>query len=294
MLPVECGTWMNAPGCGNYCDCIVQPDVSIPVTSLSGCSLYFDPRYDCECKYDYFYVDVRHPDPPPGAGEWVTLAVFSASSDNPGAECGAPTGGNPDYWGNTDSGQPAGAGWQTRSDSGVPALAMEIPDSLVDPSGPSFRWGFVSDGAAFIDNVWVHGEPGLVYEEGFEHGSWAVLEGRGWSLPDPDPVAQGWHQIHGPDWPYEGNDRGDRTSCALDSSVAWRGRPESGYPGGADWRDAWAYRIMSPPIPIAHTGAVAQYDQYMCSLKFALGPTAGLLRAVGPPVSQSGQPLLAL
>jgi hypothetical protein len=58
-LPVECGTWIPGkyPGYGNQWNCIVQVDMPGDFTIATGCTLYFDPRYDTECKYDYFYVD---------------------------------------------------------------------------------------------------------------------------------------------------------------------------------------------------------------------------------------------
>jgi hypothetical protein len=280
-LPVECGTWTPGkyPGYGDLWNCNVQLDLDSTFSVATGCTLYFDPRYDTECKADYFYVDFYDYE----RSAWLTLAIFNASSDNPGSECGPATGGNPDYWGNTNLGQPNSASWQTRSNPGEPAFAMAIHDTLIDEvtSAPSFRWRFISDGAwsdadflgdtdgaCFIDNVWVVGDPGSRYEEDFEHGSWDTLEARGWSKPDPDGIAQGWHLVHDVDPPYEGADGGDRTTCNLDSSVVWRARPDGGFPGGAAWRNGWFYRLKSPAVPITNTGCVVQYDQYMCALDY--------------------------
>jgi hypothetical protein len=236
----------------------------------NGCTLYFDPRYDTECKYDYFYLDFYN------GTEWVTLATFNASSNNPGAECGGASGGNPDYWGNTDSGQPNSADWQERSNPGYPAFSRVIPpDTLILTSGPEFRWRFSSDGAwsdadgrgdtdgaAFVDNVWVFGDAQRYFED-FETG---ILDTNYWSLPDPDPVRDGWHLAHDPDPPYEGGDGGDVTSCTLDSSYVWRGRPEGGYtqPG----KNQWYYRLMTPSVPIQNTGCVIQYDEFECTLDY--------------------------
>jgi len=277
--PVECGSWVSGkyPGYGNQWNCIVQLALPDTFTTATGCTLYFDPRYDTECKYDYFYVDFWT------GSDWFTLALFNASSNNPGGECGAPTGGNPDYWGNTDTGQPNSADWQQRANPDEPAFAMAIPGSLLVnvQNAPKFRWRFTSDGAwsdadgrgntdgaAYIDNVWVVGDPGKRYEEDFEHGSWTTLESRGWSLEDPDGVAQCWHLVHDPDPPYEGGDGGDRTTCLLDSSIVWRGRPEGGYPVGTDWRNGWYYRLKTPAIALQNTGCVVQYDQFMCALDY--------------------------
>ena len=83
-----------------------------------------------------------------------------------------------------------------------------------------------TDGAAFIDNVWVWGDSER-YAEDFETGT---LDPAHWSLPNPDGVIDQWHMVHDTDPPYEGGDGGDRTTCTLDSSTAYRARPESGYP----------------------------------------------------------------
>lgn len=267
--PVECGTWINAPGYGNRWNCIVQLDLPVDFDVAEGCTIYFDPRYDTECKYDYFYIDYHN------GAEWQELAMFNATSNNPGAECGEnPVGlGNPDYWGNTDVNNLANCDWQTRSDPGWPAFVAEIdPGDYSYNSGPSFRWRFESDplwsdmdgrgntdGGAFIDNVIVRGDPGNAYEQDFESG----LDGY-WSFPDPDGIIDLWHMVHDPDAPYEGGDGGDRTTCTLDSSIVYRGRPEGGYPVGVPWRNGWHYRLVTPSIPLLNTGCVVQYDQFMC------------------------------
>ena len=265
--PVECGTWINAPGYGNRWNCTAQ--LSLPGTFdvANGCTVYFDPRYDTECKYDYFYVDFYD------GSEWQTLATFNATSNNPGAECGWPGLGNPDYWGNTDVNNLTNCNWQARSDPAWPAFAAEIDAGTYSyAAGPMFRWRFKSDplwsdmdgtgqtdGGAFIDNIIVRGDPGHVYEQDFESGldSW-------WSFPDPDGIIDQWHMVYDPDPPYEGGDGGDRTTCTLDSSVMWRARPEGGYPVGVPWRNGWHYRLVTPSISLANTGCVVQYDQFMC------------------------------
>jgi hypothetical protein len=164
--------------------------------------------------------------------------------------------------------------WQERSNPGLPAFYRVItPDTLVVTSGPKFRWRFTSDGAwsdadgrgntdgaAFIDNVWVYGDTQR-YIEDFESG---VLDTVYWSLRDSDGVVDGWHLVYEPDPPYEGGDGGDRAACVIDSSWVWRGRPEAGYPGPASWRNGWYYRLMSPSIPVQNSGCLVQYDSYMC------------------------------
>jgi len=86
-----------------------------------------------------------------------------------------------------------------------------------------------------------------------------------WSLQNPGGVCQGWHIYHDPDPPYEGGDGDARTTCTLDSSYQWRGRLENGYPPGTPQRYGWFYRLMSPKVRIQNTGAVVQYDQFMCA-----------------------------
>jgi hypothetical protein len=270
--PVECGIWSPGkyPGYGNQWNCVAQLDLT-GYTVANGCTLYFDPRYDTECKYDYFYCEVFD------GSEWVEVALFNASSDNPGSECGQPTGGNPDFWGNTDAHQPFNADWQTRGGS-TPAYGAAI-DTLLGSvvADPVIRWRFTSDGAwsdadgrgntdgaCFIDNIEVHTDV-AVYTEDFEGGPGSL--GPEWTFPGPDGVCQCWHQIHDPDPPYEGGDGGERTTCTLDSSVVWRGKPDGGYPGGAPWRNGWFYRLLSPAVPIENTGCVVQYDQFMCCLE---------------------------
>jgi hypothetical protein len=279
-IPVECGTWANTPGYGDQWNCIAQLDLDSSFTVTVGCTLYFDPRYDTECKYDYFYVEFWSGD------QWQILATFNATSNNPGPEC-LPGEGSPDWWANTDLGQPTSCDWQERSNPAEPAFALVLEEwgdsTLLDSvtCAPSFRWRFESDrsvsdqdgdldtdGGAFIDNVWVFGDPGSAYAEDFEHGSWAVLESRGWSKPDPAGVIDQWHLVHDPDGPYEGGDGGDRNDCRLDSSWVWRARPEMGFPADAAWRNGWFYRLVTPKVHIENSGCVVQYDRFMCSYEY--------------------------
>ena len=142
--PVECDTWAKGkkPGYGNQWKCIVQLTLPDTFEVAYGCTLYFDPRYDTECKYDYFYLDFYD------GTEWQTLATFNATSNNPGDPCGYASTPNPDYWSNTDTGQPNSADWQERFDPARPAFYRVItPDTLLVTSGPMFRWRFTSDGA---------------------------------------------------------------------------------------------------------------------------------------------------
>ena len=270
--PVECGTWRNPPGYGDEWNCIAQLTLPDTFGVANGCTLLFDPRYDTECKYDYFYIDMWDGD------SWVTLATFNATSNNPGDECGGPSGGNPDFWGNTDIDRLANVDWQERSSPPWPAFAAGIdPSQYSYTSGPKFRWRFVSDGSfsdadgradmdggAWIDNVWVWGD-GVQYEEDFESGT---LDAAHWSLPDPDGIIDQWHIVHDPDPPYEGDDGGDQNSCTLDSSRVYRARPEGGYPAGVEWRNGWYYRLVSPSVPMLNSGCVVQYDSYHCAMEY--------------------------
>ncbi|MFZ1947543.1 MAG: FlgD immunoglobulin-like domain containing protein [bacterium] len=268
--PVECGTWQHAPGYGNWWECIVELALPTGFLTAGGCTLYFDPRYDTECKYDYFYVEFWN------GTAWVTAATFNATSDNPGSPCAGTS--NPDYFGNTDVARFTNCDWQTRATPCEPAFKQVIPPgSLIVTYGPKFRWrvwcdwmvsdadGMLdTDGAAFIDNVWVRGDVGSAYTEDFEDGVWDSLAGRGWSLANPAGKVDGWHARHDPDPPYEGGDGSARPECVVDSSWVWRARPEVGYPTGAAWRCGWYYRLTSPRVPVTNTGCVVQYDQYVC------------------------------
>ena len=265
--PVECGTWINAPGYGNRWNCTAELELPGTFEVANGCTVYFDPRYDTECKYDYFYIDFYD------GSEWQTLAMFNATSNNSGGECGYPGAGNPDYWGNTDTNNLLNCNWQARTDPAWPAFSAAIdPASYSYTTAPRFRWRFKSDplwsdmdgtgntdGGAFVDNVIVRGDPGHVYEQDFESGLDSY-----WSFPDPDGIIDQWHMVYDPDAPFEGGDGGDRTTCTLDSSVMWRARPEGGYPAGVPWRNGWHYRLVTPSIPLTNTGCVVQYDQFMC------------------------------
>jgi len=265
--PVECGTWVNPPGYGKQWNCHVQLTLPAAFNVANGCTLFFDPRYDTECKYDYLYVDYWN------GTTWKTLATFNATSNNPGAVCGAPSKPNPDYWGNTDVNRLVNCNWQTRGNPNEPAFkAVIAPGSLIVTSGPKFRWRFTSDGGwddmdgsgdtdggAFLDNVWVKGDTEQ-FAEDFEAGS---LDPSYWSLPNPAGVIDQWHITHDPDPPYEGGDGGSRTTCHLDSSSMYRGRPDQGYRGA--WRDGWYYRLMTPRVPMSNNGVVVQYDRFMCA-----------------------------
>jgi hypothetical protein len=277
-LPVECGTWPwgTKPGYGNEWNCIARLDLD-GWTTTGTCTLAFDPRYDTECKRDYFYVDYYD------GSTWRQLAMFNGSSNSGPATCGNPAAPNPDYYGSGDAGQPNSADWVTRWYPGMPAFIAEIPGSAI-PDDPSFRWRFVSDrawsdadglgdtdGGAFIDNVLVKVD-GRVYAEDFEDNDYGILAARGWTFPDPDGVLQAWHQEHDPDRPYEGDDGNSPTTCELDSSVAWRARPWQGYATGQPWQSGWHYRLISPTIHIPWdqdgTGCVVQYDSYYCCYGF--------------------------
>ncbi len=263
----DSGCWAGAPpGYARSWRCNVELRLPGSFGVANGCTLLFDPRYDMECKYDYLYLDFWD-----GAA-WVTLATFNATSNNPGPECGYPTGGNPDYFGNTDLDRLVNCDWQERVDPSEPAFKEAIPpDSLKVTSGPRFRWRFIedggvcdqdggidTDGAAFIDNIWVWGDSERFVED-FETG---LLDTALWSLPNPAGVIDQWHIVYDPDPPYEGGDGGSRVTCLLDSSFVFRGRPEGGYPGGATWRNGWWYRLMTPPIAMQNSGCVVQWDEY--------------------------------
>jgi hypothetical protein len=270
--PVECNSWAKGkkPGYGNLWNCVAQLDLAF--TTAGVCTLAFDPRYDLECAYDYLYVEFYN------GSEWRELAVFNGSSNSDFSICGGLAGPNPDYWGFGDTGQPASADWVTRAVPGQPAFLAEIDgDSL--PDNPAFRWRVATDGAwsdadgrgdtdgaAMIDNVLVQVD-GNIYTEDFEDNSLDTLAARGWTFPDPDGILQAWHQRHDPDPPNEGGDGGSRTTCSVDSSIIWSGRPMQGYTAGQPWRNGWFYRLMSPAIPISNTGCVFQYDIYICTME---------------------------
>jgi hypothetical protein len=277
--PVECGIWSPGkyPGHGNQWNCTVQLELS-GYTGAGPCTLAFDPRYDTECKYDYFYVDYYD------GTAWQLLATFNGASNTSITECGTPADGSPDYYGFGDVGQPNSCSWVTRTVSGQPAFFWEFAAGQVDDP-PKFRWRFTSDGAwsdadgrgdtdgaCFIDNVTFQGS-GATFVEDFEHNSYATLTANGWTFPDPDGVAQCWHLVHDVDPPFEGNEPGEvQSTCTLDSSLAWRGRPDQGYASGTSWRNKWFYRLRSPEVPIPAgiegTGCVVQYDQYICALDY--------------------------
>jgi hypothetical protein len=264
--PTECGTWRYPPGYGDLWNCIVQLTLPDTFDVAKGCTLFFDPRYDIECKYDYFYVDYWD------GSDWVTLATFNATSNNPGAECGTVGGGNPDLWGNTDTDRLTNVDWQERGSPPWPAFVAGIDSSLYSyNAGPMFRWRLVTDGAwsdadgrgntdggAWIDNVWVHGDSEQ-YAEDFESGS---IDTEYWSLPDPEGRMDYWYMMHDPDPPYEGGDGGDANTCLVDSSIVYRARPLNGY--RAPYRNGWYYRLMTPPVPILNSGLVVQYDAFEC------------------------------
>lgn len=270
--PVDCGTWWNPPGYGDQWNCAVELTLPDTFGVAYGCTLLFDPRYDIECKYDYFYVEFWD-------GEsWVTLATFNATSNNPGSECGTPGGGNPDFWANTDTDRLINVDWQDRSNPSWPAFVAGIDSSQYSyDSGPRFRWRLETDGAysdadgrgdmdggAWIDNVWVWGD-GKRYEEDFEAGD---LDTACWSLPGDDGVIDQWHLVRDPDPPYEGGDGGDRAECMLDSSYVYRARPEMGYPAGSGWRNGWFYRLISPSVPVLNSGFLVQYDSFICAYDY--------------------------
>jgi hypothetical protein len=273
--PVECNSWARGkkPGYGNQWNCVVQLDLT-GFTTASACTMSFDPRYDTECKYDYFYVDYYN------GTEWKQLAMFNGSSSSGLNVCGDPTKPNPDYFGFGNTGQPHTADWVPRG-AKLRGFVKAIPAASI-PDNPSFRWRVYTDGAwsdadgrgdtdgaAFFDNVRIVMDTG-VYKEDFEGGPGGL--GTEWSFPNPDGVLQAWHQAHDPDRPYEGNDGDVRTTCTLDSSIVYRARPKQGYASGQPWRNAWFYRLKAPKVAIPEgnggTGCTIQYDQYMCALDY--------------------------
>jgi hypothetical protein len=282
--PVECGAWVTPPGYGDQWNCIAQLTLPETFDVANGCTLLFDPRYDTECKYDYLYLELYD------GTKWEAFGVFNATSNNPGDPCGG-SGPNPDHWGNTDTNRLTQCNWQTRTETGVPAFKAGIDASQYSyTSGPIFRWRFASDnswsdadgnvdtdGAAFIDNVGVYGDDER-YEIDFESGLDSY-----WSFPDPEGVTDQWHMTWDPDPPYEGGDGGDRSTCTIDSSIVYRGRPEGGYPVGTPWRNRWFYRLTTPAIPIQETGCVIQYDQYICALEYTCDYTNSVVRFFDTP-----------
>jgi len=256
--PVECGTWYTPPGYGNWWHCIVQLSLPQDFGVAEGCTLLFDPRYDLECLCDYLYLEFWD-----GSG-WERLAIFNATSDNPGSGCDGP-----DYWGNSTLDRLTNCNWQERFDPDLPAFYRVItPDTLGVSQGPRFRWRFLSDaeysdgdhllntdGGAFIDNVRVWGDT-TRYMEDFEDG---ILDTAYWSLPDHEGVIDLWHISLDPDPPDE------PVICTVDSSYLYRARPEGGYQSGQPWRNGWAYRLMTPAVPMLDTGCKVQFDLHCYS-----------------------------
>jgi hypothetical protein len=84
-----------------------------------------------------------------------------------------------------------------------------------------------------------------------------------------DTVIDQWHMTYDTDPPYEGGDGGNQHACRLDSSIAYRARPEIGYPPYMPWQNGWHYRLRSPVVPIPSgmegQGCVVQYDEYWCT-----------------------------
>jgi hypothetical protein len=277
--PVECGTWINPPGYGNQWNCIVELDLPSSFNVAGGCTVYFDPRYDTECKYDYLYVDYQQGVAgPPATTAWVTLAMFNATSNNPGGVCGAPSKPNPDFWSNTDVNRLANCNWQQRTTPGIPAFMGVITPTMwgTVTNAPKIRFRFYSDGAwsdkdgrgdtdgaAFVDNVWVLAGSSS-YTQDFELCSVFGALPQYWSLMQPAGVAQGWHLKKDADPPYEGSDGGSRTTCLLDSSWTWRARPENAFPPGSPQRQGFFYRLLTPRVKLANTGCIVQYDEFMC------------------------------
>jgi hypothetical protein len=222
--------------------------------------------------------------------------VFNGTSNTNNNVCGDVTKPNPDFFGNGDARGAAGVNcnWEERA-TGMPAFpGATVSKGVILPAdfgtlveAPQFRWRFTSDGAwsdmdgsgntdgaAFIDNVMIYGDnpagPGnaSVYTQNFEGSSVFGALPAGWSLLNPAGIAQGFHIKRDPDPPYEGGDAGARTTCLLDSSWTWRGRPEKGYPSGKAWRNGWFYRLRTPKIAVQNSGAVVQYDQFMCAYDY--------------------------
>ena len=118
-----------------------------------------------------------------------------------------------------------------------------------------------TDGGAWIDNIRVD-NTNEVFTEDFET---YPLDPERWSFPDPEGVLDAWYMVHDPDGPFEGGDGGYPLSCATDSSIVYRARPEVGFPSGEPWRNGWHYALVTPSIPIQNTGCAVQYDRYFCA-----------------------------
>jgi hypothetical protein len=117
----DSGCWVGAPpGYARSWRCYIELTLPGSFGVANGCTLLFDPRYDMECKYDYLYLDFWD------GSAWVTLATFNATSNNPGPECGYPTGGNPDYFGNSDLDRLVNCDWQERINPVEPAFKEVI------------------------------------------------------------------------------------------------------------------------------------------------------------------------
>ncbi len=246
--PPGCGDWANMPGYGNSWHCIAElalyPD---EFWCEGGCSLMFDVRYDLECKYDYLYVEFYND------AEWITLATFNGASNNPGDECRDATGGNPDYWGNTDIDRHLNCRWQPRAISGVPAFHIYISSAvrwrdITGPVRPDARFHHSMAYDPVRNRVVLYG--GMASDDGPYLGDTWELSGAGWQevfpAHSPGPRSQSqmvYDAAHGQMLLFGGLDEGFHL---YDDTWVW---------DGTDWTE------LSPShSPLERAGHGMAYD----------------------------------
>ncbi|GJM43860.1 MAG: hypothetical protein DHS20C21_07020 [Gemmatimonadota bacterium] len=275
--------WLNKEGYGddwNY-------GLTLSMTgqnNTAGGTLEFDIRYDCECNYDYMYLEYKD-----GSGAWQLmddgsggLAVFngvsgnlSASADTSrvGRDCGN------DIFGHSDQAEVGGFTIEYHGNSTwVTDVVFPIPAAA--SGGAEVRWRGFSDGAwsdqdnrgdtdglGAIDNVLVtFTATGATVSDNFNAstGPTDFTTSITSTTGSPFWIAgglegspyDGWHLTFDPNYKNKGN------TCTFSNDWMWSSKPDAGNIPGK----GFSYFLASPVVNCSGwSGGAMEYSNYLCA-----------------------------
>jgi hypothetical protein len=268
--------WIFQEGYGDDWNYSLVLDCS-GIDATSGGTLTFDVRYDCECNYDYLYLEYYD------GSEWDfvedsggTPAVFNAvsgnftSNPNTGRDCGD------DYFGTSDQ-RDLGAGTEAYYGNSIWLTGVSFPIPA-QSGGIQLRWRAFSDGAwsdadgrgdtdgiGAIDNVTAVFAVGpTTVTDDFESGDFNGITTTGpgtaasWNPGGLEGnTYDGWHLQFDPKYKNKGN------TCTFSDDWMWAAKPAS----SAIPESGFSFYLASPVIPCnGWTGGIVEYSGYMCFL----------------------------
>jgi hypothetical protein len=248
------------------------------IDATAGGTLAFDLRYDCECNYDYLYLEYWQT----SSSKWKLVedaggnpAVFNAvsgnftSNPNAGRDCGD------DFFGTSDQ-RDLGAGPEPYYGNSLWLTGVTFPVPA-QSGGMKLRWRACSDGAwsdadgrgdtdgiGAVDNVSVTFNAGpTAVNDDFETGDFngVVTTGPGtaasWAPGGLEGnTYDGWHLTFDPNYRNKGN------TCTFTNDWMWAAKRDVG-PIPTNQFD---FFLVSPVIDCSDwLGGVVEYASYHCT-----------------------------